>query len=70
MRSEWFGAHLGRASLQTSSKVSTCEIAPCMNKKIARLALAGKCGSLGERGPAAGGAALADDWPSSPASAR
>ncbi len=53
------------------SKVSTCEIAPCMNRKMIRVAFGLKCGRLGARGcgappPEARAAAC----PSRPANAR
>src|SRR5678815_610271 len=37
-------------SLGLGSKESTCETPPVMNRKITRLALAGKCGVFGESG--------------------
>ena len=54
------------------SKVSICEIAPCMNRKMIRLAFGRKCGAFGRqraRGSSAGGRAAAF-WPSRPARAR
>src|SRR3954453_16324683 len=66
------------SSAGLGSKVSTCDGPPFMNRKITRLARAGKCGGLGARGLLGtdasvrpGVAARADPAPiSSPASAR
>src|SRR5262249_10867164 len=56
------------------SHVSICDVAPCMNRKITRFALAGKWVSLGASGLGAirreTSAARADSWPSRPARAR